>query len=120
MQEGKSGRILLRPQQDYPTATVDQFCTAVPTGRRLLEMQHLKGLTEDRIRSRAKRVENFLHYGWQPQKHPISLSLALQMSKSALSEAYGIGMLNSKNDTDGRMQLTLSGFLCIFAIMSRI
>ena len=29
MQEGKSGRILLRPQQDYPAATVDQFCTAV-------------------------------------------------------------------------------------------
>ena len=29
MQEGKSGRILRRPQQDYPAATVDQFCTAV-------------------------------------------------------------------------------------------
>jgi glycerate-2-kinase len=31
MQEGKSGRILRRPQQDYPAATVDQFCTAVLT-----------------------------------------------------------------------------------------
>lgn len=30
-QEGKSGRILLRPQQDYPAATVVQFCTAVLT-----------------------------------------------------------------------------------------
>jgi hypothetical protein len=31
-------------------------------------MPHLEGLTEDRIRSRAKRVKNFLHYGRQPQK----------------------------------------------------
>ena len=31
-------------------------------------MPHLEGLTEDRIRSRSKRVKNFLHYGRQPQK----------------------------------------------------
>ena len=33
-----------------------------------MEMSHLEGLTEDRIRSRVKRVKNFLHYGRQPQK----------------------------------------------------
>ncbi|WP_424099314.1 transposase, partial [Planktomarina sp.] len=27
-----------------------------------------QGLTEDRTRSRARKVENFLHYGRQPQK----------------------------------------------------
>jgi hypothetical protein len=31
-------------------------------------MPHLEGLTDDRIRSRVKRVKNFLHYGRQPQK----------------------------------------------------
>jgi hypothetical protein len=31
-------------------------------------MPHLEGLTEDRTRSHAKRVKNFLHYGRQPQK----------------------------------------------------
>ncbi|TDQ56200.1 hypothetical protein EV658_12148 [Phaeovulum veldkampii DSM 11550] len=31
-------------------------------------MPQLRGLTEDRIRSHAKRVKNFLHYGRQPQK----------------------------------------------------
>lgn len=30
LQEGKSGQIILRPQQDYPAATMDQFCIAVP------------------------------------------------------------------------------------------
>lgn len=31
MQEGQSGRFLRRPQQDYPAATVADFCTAVLT-----------------------------------------------------------------------------------------
>lgn len=29
MQEGQSGRFSHRPQQDYPAATVADFCTAV-------------------------------------------------------------------------------------------
>jgi DNA-binding transcriptional ArsR family regulator len=46
MQEGKSGRILLRPQQDYPAATVDQFCTAVDTIR---EIARLTGVSRNTV-----------------------------------------------------------------------
>jgi hypothetical protein len=35
--EEQSGRFLRRPQQDYPAATVADFCTAVLTGTRLRE-----------------------------------------------------------------------------------
>jgi hypothetical protein len=31
-------------------------------------MPHLKGLTEDRTRSLAHRIRNFLRHGRQPQK----------------------------------------------------
>ena len=33
VRKGKSGRLLRRPQPDHPAATVDEFCTAVLTGK---------------------------------------------------------------------------------------
>jgi hypothetical protein len=44
-QEEQNGRFLHRPQQDYPAATVAEFCTAVLSVRCLREGENMAELT---------------------------------------------------------------------------
>jgi putative ATP-dependent endonuclease of the OLD family len=71
-------------------------------------MPQLRGLTEDRIRSHAKRVKNFLHYGRQPQKsflHPsaqaefgkVLNNLAEDFSIQIVTTTHSPYMLNQNN-----------------------
>ena len=41
--EGQSGRFLRRPQQDYPAATVAEFCTAVLTAAMNAHLAEISG-----------------------------------------------------------------------------
>ena len=68
MQEGKSGRILRRPQQDYPAATVDQFCTAVlsaPISRQAVS-RHVSVLTDVGLVT-ARRNGREVHLSVRPE-----------------------------------------------------
>ena len=56
--EGQSGRLLRRPQQDDPAASVVYFCTAVLKNRILLENYFLPGDLEAQVAAFVDEYNN--------------------------------------------------------------